>query len=629
MITRRTKIQLIIFALITMVGVSFVGARYARLDRLVFDESYSVVAHFPDSGGIFTGAEVAYRGVTVGKVSKMTLTSKGVDVTLNIDKSHKDIPEKTKAVVANRSAVGEQFVDLQPQTRTRPYLADGSDIPAAMTSTPIETTKLLTDLNTTVNSVDKQSLRTVVGELGKAFNGTGPDLGRLVDTSNSFINAANDNFDVTTALLEDSNTVLSTQIDKTSDIKSFARDLSLFSDTLASSDPDLRRVIDNGSATANQLRSFLAENKVDLGQLINNLVTTGEVTGRHLAGTELILVVYPYVVAGGYTVIAKDSSSGPVRRPLRPDPPAAATGLQAGLQHPSARPEHRPRQPADEHRGALHRVRRVDQRPRGAEHPAARGSGVPGPGRRNVRSVDAPGPIHRQGPQRQRHLHRGRRRADGAGVLEVAAHAAAGRAGVTTLTDDPRGSVATVRPDDTATDTSTGTGDSAGPRPGARLRWGVAAALALLIVLALVAVAVEVVSLRPRSAETRADQAAQSEVVRAAERFTVQVNTYDAGSMDSYQSAMNSMMSPKFRADYQKVIDQLASTIKQAKVSSKGDVLASAVASVDTDSAQVLVVSDASVKTIYDPNLARHFRWEVSLVKINGTWLVNDFTPVA
>ncbi len=37
MITKRTKIQLVIFALITMIGVSFVGARYARLDRLVFD----------------------------------------------------------------------------------------------------------------------------------------------------------------------------------------------------------------------------------------------------------------------------------------------------------------------------------------------------------------------------------------------------------------------------------------------------------------------------------------------------------------------------------------------------------------------------------------------------------------
>ena len=107
MITRRTKIQLIIFALITMVGVSFVGARYARLDRLVLDESYKVNAHFTDSGGIFTGAEVSYRGVTVGKVSSMKLTGKGVDVILNIEKDHKDIPKDTKAVVANRSAVGE------------------------------------------------------------------------------------------------------------------------------------------------------------------------------------------------------------------------------------------------------------------------------------------------------------------------------------------------------------------------------------------------------------------------------------------------------------------------------------------------------------------------------------------
>ena len=51
MITKRTKIQLVIFALITMIGVSFVGARYARLDRLVFDTSYNVVGHFTESGG--------------------------------------------------------------------------------------------------------------------------------------------------------------------------------------------------------------------------------------------------------------------------------------------------------------------------------------------------------------------------------------------------------------------------------------------------------------------------------------------------------------------------------------------------------------------------------------------------
>jgi phospholipid/cholesterol/gamma-HCH transport system substrate-binding protein len=310
MITRRTKVQLIIFALITMVGVAFVGARYARLDRLVFDDSYRVVAHFADSGGIFEGAEVSYRGVTVGRVSDMQLTAKGVDVMLDIQNGTGRIPSDTRALVANRSAVGEQYVELQPETKSAPYLSDGSEIPVAMTATPISTTELLTDIDATVNSVNKRSMQTVVEELGKAFAGTGTDLGRLIDSSDSFITAANDNFDVTTALLQDGNTVMSTQLDKASAIKSFARDLSLFSDTMVSSDKDLRRVIENGSATANELRSFLEDNKVDLGELINNLVTTGEVTGRHVNGTEMILVVYPYVVAGGYTVVGKDPQTG-------------------------------------------------------------------------------------------------------------------------------------------------------------------------------------------------------------------------------------------------------------------------------------------------------------------------------
>jgi phospholipid/cholesterol/gamma-HCH transport system substrate-binding protein len=310
MIARRTKVQLMIFALITMLGVSFVGARYARLDRLLFDDSYRVVAHFDESGGIFAGAEVSYRGVTVGQVGKLELTDEGVDVLLDIDHDSARIPADTKAVVANRSAVGEQFVDLQPETDQGPYLGDGTEIPTAMTQTPISTTKFLVDIDDTVNSVNKQSLTTVIGELGKAFKGTGENLGQIIDTSNSFIRTANANFDTTTALLEDGNTVLTTQLDKASAIRSFARDLSSFSDTLVRSDKDLRRVINNGSATANQLRTFLEENHVDLGGLINNLVTTGEITGKHIDGTELILVVYPYVVAGGYTVVGKDPQTG-------------------------------------------------------------------------------------------------------------------------------------------------------------------------------------------------------------------------------------------------------------------------------------------------------------------------------
>jgi phospholipid/cholesterol/gamma-HCH transport system substrate-binding protein len=319
-----------VFALITMVGVAYVGATYARLDRLFFDDSYRVVAHFKDSGGIFTGAGVSYRGVTVGQVGAMQVTDKGVDVTLDIDKDSQPIPLDTDAVVANRSAVGEQYVDLQPNTKNGPYLEDSSEIEESKTSTPIPPTKLLVDLDKMVESVHKDSLRTVVSEMGKAFNGTGDDLGQIIDTSNSFIKTADANFDVTTALIKDSNTVLKTQLDSASDIKSFARDLALFSDTMVGSDQDLRRVIDNGSATANELRRFLEDNKVNLGELINNLVTTGEVTVKHLDGVEQVLVLYPYVVEGGYTVVAKDPKTGLYDAHfgliLQQDPPVCTKG---------------------------------------------------------------------------------------------------------------------------------------------------------------------------------------------------------------------------------------------------------------------------------------------------------------
>ena len=71
MITRRTKVQLVIFVVITLLGVSFVGARYAHLDRAFYDDNYTVTAHFADSGGIFAGGEVTYRGVSVGTGDKL------------------------------------------------------------------------------------------------------------------------------------------------------------------------------------------------------------------------------------------------------------------------------------------------------------------------------------------------------------------------------------------------------------------------------------------------------------------------------------------------------------------------------------------------------------------------------
>ena len=290
MITRRTRIQLGVFALITLLGVSFTGARYAHLDRLVHATTYTVVAHFPDSGGIYQGGEVNYRGVKIGQVGKLTLTKSGVDVDLDIDKSQSKIPANTLAVVGNRSAVGEQYVELQPQTKTGPYLKDGSTIAERDTSIPIPTDKLLTDVTNTVDSVDQKSLQTIL------------------DTGTSFVTTADKNFDTTRALLKDGNTVLKSQTDTESAIKSFAKNLSLVTDTLTASNSDLVKLLANGSAGATELRDFLDRNGVNLGQVISEALTTGRIVQAHLPGLRYVLVVYPYVTEGGFSVLAKNDA---------------------------------------------------------------------------------------------------------------------------------------------------------------------------------------------------------------------------------------------------------------------------------------------------------------------------------
>ena len=162
------------------------------------------------------------------------------------------------------------------------------------------------------------------------------------------------------------------QVAKASAIRTFARNLAAFSGTLAGSDDDLRGVIDGGSVAANELRTFIEDNEVELGELINNLVTTGEVTVQHLDGIEQVLVLYPYVVEGGFTVVSKSKDTGLYDAHFglitQQEPPVCTRGYEST----DTRAARGRQQRADERRRPLPGARRPEQRPRHPERTAAR-----------------------------------------------------------------------------------------------------------------------------------------------------------------------------------------------------------------------------------------------------------------
>jgi Mce-associated membrane protein len=179
--------------------------------------------------------------------------------------------------------------------------------------------------------------------------------------------------------------------------------------------------------------------------------------------------------------------------------------------------------------------------------------------------------------------------------------------------------------------------------PGLRL---VLLAVLSVLLLASVAAVAYLGATRPVPAlGIEGDQAAlQSQretVMNQAQQFMLRINKYgpdqlaDDGTMPSYRKLVEEVITPKFAADFEKNAPLAEATVKQAGLARSAKVFSTGVSAIDSDSATALVAgsitqsypkspgSDQRVETEPAP-----FRVQVSLVKIKGTWLVDDFQPL-
>lgn len=298
--TRASRIRLLVFLVIGGLAVVNAGARYAGLTERLFPSTYDVTVHLADSGGLFERGEVTYRGFTVGRVVALDFRTDGVDARLAIDGDAR-IPADLAAEVHNRSAVGEQYLDLVPRTDRGPYLAAGSVIDVEDTSTPLDEQELILNTDRLLRSVDRADLRIVIDESGRALSGGGADLGRLLGNSRTVLDVARRALPATRVLLRAGHTVLLTQDRQSGTIDAYLRDLDGITRVVAVRDPELRRVLLDASTAARQLR-FLGEGlRSVMPDLLSRLIVISSITTAHRDGLEEGLVAIPYALASAIT----------------------------------------------------------------------------------------------------------------------------------------------------------------------------------------------------------------------------------------------------------------------------------------------------------------------------------------
>ena len=294
------RMRLLVFALVGGLAVVVAGVRYARLWEAVRPSSYEVRVELARSGGLFERAEVTYRGVTVGRVREVEFHRDGVTAVLTIDDEWR-IPASLTANVHNRSAVGEQYVDLVPTRDGGPFLADGDVVTVADTTTPVSTAELLVAVDAFLRSVPRRDLSVVIRELDTTFSGAGRDLRALIRNSATILDEAEEVLPATERLLADAGTVLRTQDDQSELITSALRDLAVLTAVFGDQDDDVRTILVRAAAAADQLRLLAVGLAPHLPPLLGDLAVVAGIAGSRVAEMEETLVALPYALASALT----------------------------------------------------------------------------------------------------------------------------------------------------------------------------------------------------------------------------------------------------------------------------------------------------------------------------------------
>lgn len=302
MLTRLTRIQLAIFAIVTVLSVGAISAFYLHLPAKLGIGSYKVDANFVAGGGIYQNANVTYRGVTIGRVEDVGLTDNGVVANMRLN-SDTPVPDNVTATVKSVSAVGEQYIDLvPPEQASQQVLRDGASIGQDRTAVGQDIEGLLRQADQLVSSVDNSRLQDLLSETFKAFNGSGPELARLIQSSRLIVDEANATVGPLTALIDQAGPFLDAQVRSGDDIRSLADGLARFSTELNRADPQLRTLLQTAPGAADEVNTAFTGIRPSFPVLAASLANLGRVGVIYNKSLEQALVIFPALLAALNTV---------------------------------------------------------------------------------------------------------------------------------------------------------------------------------------------------------------------------------------------------------------------------------------------------------------------------------------
>ncbi|MGY1979227.1 MlaD family protein [Nocardia gipuzkoensis] len=275
---RRSVLSASALVLTLVLGVGYLVFGALGVDPVA--STITVRVHLADSGGLLAGRQVALRGVPIGRVEAVELTSTGLVAVAAVDADAR-VPAEGEVRVASLSMAGEQYLDFRPTRDDGPYLADGAEIGVERTTTPTPLWKTLTELDSALAQVNPAELAAIVDELGVGPEGPGK-LADIIDGGLFLISTLDSVLPQTVSLLRDSRSVLATVGDFGPGLGRFAADANVLLSGVERKSGGYVELLAAAPGTLRALDAVFAENSAAGASLLANLAVVADTTSKRV-----------------------------------------------------------------------------------------------------------------------------------------------------------------------------------------------------------------------------------------------------------------------------------------------------------------------------------------------------------
>ncbi|HWH44717.1 MAG TPA: MlaD family protein [Thermoleophilaceae bacterium] len=151
-------------------------------------EGYRVSARFDEATQLADNADVRISGVTVGRVARSELDGDRTRVEIEIEERYAPIPRDTRAILRQKTLLGETYVEIAPGRPEAGMVPDGGLLPDAQIRETVELDEILRSFDPETRA----ALKGFLGGVALAAEGRGRDLNDSVGNLPAFAEDTSD-----------------------------------------------------------------------------------------------------------------------------------------------------------------------------------------------------------------------------------------------------------------------------------------------------------------------------------------------------------------------------------------------------------------------------------------------------